>query len=181
MPCCVYLLCTGNLPSCKRVWCQGGSISAYFDNHSRGVSWLISPSLDGTCSLDFAGRFMSLMKLRSLLLVIWSVCNIFKTCSFSKWLEHCNCHEGATACTNNAYDIKHFRNFVTRLDLVDKFQNEHPKHVEWTWTDRGTSGRVQHSSCIDQVLVKRIDLDLLDCPSFFSIVYSEHQLIQICI
>lgn len=41
-----------------------------------------------------------------------------------------------------------------------------------TWTDRDGSGTMPCSNYIDRVLVKRVDLDLLDCPSLHNVLYS---------
>lgn len=34
-------------------------------------------------------------------------------------------------------DVKPFRDFIDRSNLVDKFINEHPREAVWTWTNRG--------------------------------------------
>lgn len=78
---------------------------------------------------------------------------------------------GCNVGTNIPSDVKknNFREFVTRFDL-NKFQNEYLTQVVWTWTDKGISGTGQHSNYLNQVLVRSVELDLLHCPSFHSVI-----------
>ena len=59
--------------------------------------------------------------------------------------------EGTSRTTNNL-DVRYFREFVTRLDLIHKFREreKHPSTVDWTWASRGVSS--QFSSYLYRVL-----------------------------
>ena len=76
----------------------------------------------------------------------------------------------------NTLDAGHFREFVERLDLIDKFHERHRNNFEWTWTGRGTSGL--YYSYWDQVLVKRVDLDYLSAQSFEAYKNSDHKILS---
>ena len=69
-------------------------------------------------------------------------------------------------------DARYFRDFVQRLDLVDKFRERHPNKIVWTWTGRGASAQLY--SYLDRVLVKRVDY--LGGPSFDPYKNSDHRL-----
>ena len=56
---------------------------------------------------------------------------------------------GGIRLNTNYRDVVPFRGFIDRMDLVDKFRNEHPNEVVWTWTNNGNSNTVQHPSYID--------------------------------
>ena len=76
-------------------------------------------------------------------------------------------------------DARNFREFVERLDLVDKFRVSHPNKLEWTWNSRGAEALL--SSYLDRVSVKRVDLDLLGCPSFEAYKNSDHYILSVSI
>ena len=78
-----------------------------------------------------------------------------------------NLDRGAISAGTNTLDARYFRDFVQRLDLVDKFRERHPNKIVWTWTGRGASAQLY--SYLDRVLVKRVDLDYLGGPSFRSV------------
>ena len=53
-----------------------------------------------------------------------------------------NLDRGAISVGTNTLDARYFREFVERLNLVDKFCRRHPNKVVWTWTGRGTSAQL---------------------------------------
>jgi len=178
--------------------------SACFDGRSRGVSWLFSRNLHASCSLVFsdptgrlcvvdatiegrAFRFIGVYGpnatselpdfFRRIEPYVTSSRRVVLTGDWNAVLDpRVDRGEGSRA-TNNL-DAKHFRDFVERFDLVDKHREEHPDKVEWTWTGRGASGR-QLSSYIDRVLVRRVDVDFIEGPSFESIEGSDHRMIYV--
>ena len=179
--------------------------SAYFDSHSRGVSWLISHSLKATCSLVFAdpaGRIcvvdITIKEDTFRLIGVYAPnCQAERISFFQRidpfvtsskrvvlagdWnavLDPSIDREGNRGPNTNNLDVIPFRDLIDRVDLVDKFRNEHPNKIVWTWTNRGSSN-VQHSSYIDRVLIKRVDVGFLECPSFHSVVYSDHRLVRV--
>ena len=79
----------------------------------------------------------------------------------------------------NTLDARHFRDFVQRLDLVDKFRERHPNKIAWTWTGRGASAQLY--SYLDRVLVKRVGLDYLGGPSFDPYKDSDHKFLCVSI
>ena len=70
-----------------------------------------------------------------------------------------------TSADINTLVARYFREFVERLDLVDKLRKRHPNKVDWTWTGRGASAQLY--SYLDQVLVRRVNLDYIGCPCFY--------------
>ncbi len=76
-------------------------------------------------------------------------------------------------------DARYFREFVQRLDLVDKFRERHPNKIVSTWTGRGASAQLY--SYLDRVLVKRVDLDYLGGPSFNAYKDSDHKVLCVSI
>ena len=49
---------------------------------------------------------------------------------------------GATSEGTNILNARHFREFVQRLDLVDKFRERHPHKIAWTWIVKGASAQL---------------------------------------
>ena len=84
--------------------------------------------------------------------------------------------EGPRWVTNNLA-AKYFREFVARLDLVNKFQKKHPSKVEWIWTGRGASSLL--SSYLNRVLVWRVYLDYLWGLSFEVYKNSDFKLLYV--
>ena len=166
------------------------SFSAYFDGRSRGVTWLISRRLDATCALvlsDLAGRLCVLdltIKDKAFRLIgVYGPNVTSELPAFFRRIEPYvvpskqvilvgdwnavldpNLDRGAISAGTNTLDAWYFRDFVQRLDLVDKFRERHPNKKAWTWTGRGASAQLY--SYLDRVLVKQVDLDYLGGPSF---------------
>ena len=90
-----------------------------------------------------------------------------------------NLDRGAISAGTNTLDARYFRDFVQRLDLVDKFRERHPNKIAWTWTGRGASAQLY--SYLDRVLVKRVDLDYLGGPSFDPYKDSDHKFLCVSI
>ena len=177
--------------------------SAYFDGRARGVSWLINRNLKATCSLVFsdpAGRLCVLdatikdkafrfigvygPNVTSELPEFFQRIEPFMTSSrrlilagdWNAVLDPMIDRGGARRVTNNL-DARHFRKFVERFDLADKFRELHPNQVEWTWTARGASAQL--FSYLDRVLVRRVDLELLGCPSLKAFKNYDHRLVWV--
>ena len=53
-----------------------------------------------------------------------------------------NLDRGAISAGTNTLDARYFRDFVQRLDLVDKFHERHPNKIAWTLTGRGASAQL---------------------------------------
>ena len=166
------------------------SFSAYFDGRSRGVTWLVSRRLDASCALvlsDPAGRLCVLdvtIKDKAFRLIgVYGPNVTRKLPAFFRRIEPYvvpskrvilvgdwnavldpNLDRGAISTGTNTLDARYFRDFVQRLDLVDKFRERHPNKIIWTWTGRGASAQLY--SYLDRVLVKRVDLEYLGrgCP-----------------
>ena len=159
------------------------SFSAYFDGRSRGVTWLISRRLDATCALvlsDPAGRLcvvdVTIKDKAFRLIGVYGPNACSELPAFFRRIEPYvipskrvilvgdwnavldpNLDRGAISAGTNTLDARYFREFVQRLDLVDKFRERHPNKI--AWTGRGASAQLY--SYLDQVLVKRVDLDYL--------------------
>ena len=144
------------------------SIPAYFDGRSRGITRLISRRLDATCALvlsDPAGRLCILdvtIKDKAFRQIGVYVPNVNSELpAFVRRIEPYvvpskrvilvgdwnavvdpNLDRGAITLGTNTLDARHFRNFVQRLDLVDKFRERHPNKIAWTWTGRGASAQL---------------------------------------
>ena len=171
------------------------SFSAYFDDRSRSVTWLISRCLDATCALvlsDPVGRLCILdvtIKDKAFRLIGPNVTSELP--AFFRRIEPYvpskrvilvgdwnavldpNLDRGAITVGTNTLDARHFCDFVQRLDLVDKFRERHPNKIACTWTGRGASAQLY--SYLDRVLVKRVDLDYLGGPSFDPYKDSDHK------
>ena len=139
------------------------SFSAYFDGRSKGVTWLVSRRLDASCALvlsDPAGRLCVLdvtIKDKAFRLVgAYGPNATSELPAFirriepyvipSKWVILVgdwnavfdpNLDRGARSTGTNTFDARYFRDFVERLDFVDKFREKHPNNVVWTWTGKG--------------------------------------------
>ena len=175
------------------------SFSAYFDGRSRGFTWLISRRLDASCALvlsDPAGRLCVLdvtIKDKAFRLIgVWGLNATSELPAFFRCIEPYvipskrvilvgdwnavldpNLDRGAISAATNTLDARYFREFVQRLDLVDKFRERHSNKIVWTWTGRGASAQLY--SYLDRVLVKRVDLDYLGGPSFDPYKNSDHK------
>ena len=90
-----------------------------------------------------------------------------------------NLDRGAISVGTNTSDARHFCEFVERLDLVDKFRERYPNKVVWTWTGRGASAELY--SYLDQVLVRRVNLDYLGGSSFNPYKDSDHKFLCVSI
>ena len=53
-----------------------------------------------------------------------------------------NLDGGSTISGTNTLDARYFREFIERLDLVDKFRERHSNKLEWTWTGRGALAKL---------------------------------------
>ena len=181
------------------------SFSAYFDGRSRGVTWLISRRLDASCALvlsDLAGRLCVLdvtIKDKAFRLIgVYGPNATSELPAFFRRIEPYvvpskrvilvgdwnavldpNLDRGAISAGTNPLDARYFRDFVQRLDLVDKFRERHPNKIVWTWTGRGASAQLY--SYLDRVLVKRVDLDHLGGPSFDPYKNSDHKFLCVSI
>ena len=181
------------------------SFSANFDGRSRGVTWLISRHLDASCALvlsDPAGRLCVLdvtIKDKAFRLIgVYGPNVTSELPAFFRRIEPYvvpskrvilvgdwnavldpNLDRGAISAGTNTLDARYFRDFVQRLDLVDKFRERHPNKIVWTWTGRGASAQLY--SYLDRVLVKRVNLDYLGGPSFDSYKNSDHKLLCVSI
>ena len=173
--------------------------SAYFDGRSRGVTWLINRRLDAQCALvlsDSSGRLCVLdvtIKDKAFrLIVVYGPNATSELPAFFRHIEPYvtpskrvilvgdwnavldpNLDRGAISAGTNTLDATHFREFVQRLDFVDKFREWHPNKIAWTWTGRGASGQLY--SYLDRVLVRQVDLDYLGGPSFDLYKDSDHE------
>ena len=67
--------------------------------------------------------------------------------------------------------------FMTHHDLVDRFRLDHPGREMWTWRDSSPSAKV--GSYLDRVLVRKADIDFVSCPTFHSIVWTDHKLVRV--
>ena len=131
------------------------SFSAYFDGRSRGVTWLISRRLDATCALvlsDPAGRLcvvdVTIKDKAFRLIGVYGPNATSELPAFfrriepyvipSKWVILVgdwnavldpNLDRGAISAGTNTLDARYFREFVQRLDLVDKFRERHPNKL----------------------------------------------------
>ena len=154
------------------------SFSAYFDGRSRGVTWLMSRRLDATCALvlsDLTGRLCVLDitikdKVFRLIGVYGPNVPVSSLPCFQRIEPYVvpskqvilvgdwnavldpNLDREAISVGTNTLDARHFRDFVQRLDLVDKFHERYPNKIAWTWTSRGASAQLY--SYLDRVLVK---------------------------
>ena len=181
--------------------------SAYYNSRSRGVSWLVKRSLDASCDpcyLDPEGRLCVLdvtIKGRAFRLIgVYAPNSQVELAAFFRRIEQFMGTSRTvilagdwnavldpdldrfglpTRGTNRDRDAVLFREFVDKFDLIDKFRNEKPRDLVWTWTGRRGSGPMQLSSYIDRFLVRRVDVGVLDCPSFHNIVYSDHRLVRV--
>lgn len=152
--------------------------ATYFDTRSRGVSLFFGRGLF-TC-LRVSGK-VTIKEKAFRLIGVYVPNNFFRwieMVSFSEWAERrswSQLRRRVYSIPSNVKKKKSFH-FVGRFYLVDKFRNEHPKWVKWTWTNRGDLDRVQISRYIDRVLVRRVNLG---CPNFHSIIYSDHTLVRL--
>ena len=67
--------------------------------------------------------------------------------------------------------------FVTHHDLVDRFRLDHPWREMWTWLDSSPSAKL--GSYLDRVLVRRADIDIVSCPTFHLIAWTDHKLVRV--
>ena len=181
------------------------SFSAYFDGRSRGVTWLISRRLDATCALvlsDPAGRLcvvdVTIKDKAFRLIGVYGPNATSELPAFFRRIEPYvipskrvilvgdwnavldpNLDRGAISAATNTLDARYFREFVQRLDLVDKFRERYPNKLAWTWTGRGASAQLY--SYLDRVLVRRVDLDYLGGPSFNAYKDSDHKFLCVSI
>ena len=181
------------------------SFSACFDGRSRGVTWLVSRSLDASCALvlsDPAGRLCVLdvtIKDKAFRLIgVYGPNVTSELPPFFRRIEPYivpskrvilvgdwnavldpNLDRGATSAGTNSLDARYFSEFVQKFDLVDKFRERHPNKIVWTWTGRGASAQLY--SYLDRVLVKRVDLDYVGGPSFEAYKDSDHKFLCVSI
>ena len=184
---------------------RGYLSSACFDGRSRGVTWLVSRSLDASCALvlsDPAGRLCVLdvtIKDKAFRLIgVYGPNVTSELPAFFRRIEPYvvpskrvilvgdwnavldpNLDRGATSAGTNSLDARYFSEFVQKFDLVDKFRERHPNKIVWTWTGRGASAQLY--SYLDRVLVKRVDLDYLGGPSFEPYKNSDHKFLCVSI
>lgn len=97
----------------------------------------------------------------------------------SKYPENAILDRTETRLNTNIPAVKAFRDFIDRLELVDKFRNEFPREDVWTRSNRSSSASVLSTSYIDSVLVTRGDIGPLHCPDLLSIIYSNPRLIRV--
>ena len=90
-----------------------------------------------------------------------------------------NLDRGAISAGTNTLDARHFREFVERLNLGDKFRERHPNKIAWTWAGRGASAQLY--SYLDRVLVRQVGLDYLGGPSFDPYKDSDHKFLCVSI
>ena len=90
-----------------------------------------------------------------------------------------NLDRGAISAGTNTLDARHFREFVERLNLVDKFRERHPNKIAWTWAGRGASAQLY--SYLDRVLVRQVGLDYLGGPCFDPYKDSDHKFLCVSI
>lgn len=69
-----------------------------------------------------------------------------------------------------------FSEFIAKLNLSNKFQNEHLKQVEWAWADSRSSDLVHCSSYINLVLVRNDDFEFWGYASLHNIVHLDNRL-----
>ena len=181
------------------------SFSAYFDGRSRDVTWLISRRLDATCALvlsDPVGRLCVVdVTIKDKAFRLTGVDGPNATSELPAFFRRIepyvipsmrvilvgdwnaildpNLDRGAISAGTNTLDARYFREFVQKLDLIDKFRERHPNKIAWTWTGRGASAQLY--SYLDRVLVKRVDLDYLGGPSFNPYKDSDHKFLCVSI
>ena len=181
------------------------SFSAYFDGRSRGITWLVSRRLVATCVLvlsDPAGRLCVLdvaIKDKAFWLIgVYGPNAISELPDFFRRIEPFvipskrvilvgdwnavldpDLDRGAISAGTNTLDARYFREFVERLDLVDKFRERHPNKIAWTWTGSGASDQLY--GYLDLVFVRRVDLDYLGGPSFDPYKDSDHKFLCVSI
>lgn len=72
---------------------------------------------------------------------------------------------------------KKFCEFITRLDLVDKFRNDHPNQAEIEGVRIVGAVGCSILVILTRLLVRRVDLDPLCCSRFNGLVYLAPRLI----
>ena len=66
---------------------------------------------------------------------------------------------------------------MTRHNLVDMFHQDHPGLEMWMWLDSSPSAKV--GSYLDRVLVRRADSDVVNCPMFHLIAWTDYKLVRV--
>ena len=67
-------------------------------------------------------------------------------------------------------------NFWAEFDLIDRYRLDQPGREMWTWIG-SSSGQVR--SYLDRVLVRRAYSDLVACPTFHWLEWTDHKLVRI--
>ena len=67
--------------------------------------------------------------------------------------------------------------FLTEFDLIDRYRLDHPGREMLTWIGSSLSGQVR--SYLYRVLVRRADSDLVNCPTFHWLGWSDHKLVRV--
>jgi len=80
---------------------------------------------------------------------------------------------GSGRCDSGLSDL------MAQFDLVDRYRVSHPGRRMWTWTNRRPSDPIK--SYLDRVLVRRADVDILDCPVFHLYAWSDHKLLTVAL
>ena len=68
-------------------------------------------------------------------------------------------------------------NFLTGFNLIDRYRLDHPRREMWTWIGSSPPGQVR--SYLDRMLVRRADSDLVACPTFHWLGWSDHKLVRV--
>lgn len=66
-------------------------------------------------------------------------------------------------------------NLIGEFGLVDRYRFDHPGWEIWTWSLKWPPLRV--ASYVDIMLIRRVALDFLDCPTFHRLDYSNLRLV----
>lgn len=64
---------------------------------------------------------------------------------------------------------------IDKFDFIDRYRIDLLAREMWTWTSNFPSTQV--ISYLDKMLVRNVNVDLLDCPTFAWLGYLEHKLV----
>ena len=68
-------------------------------------------------------------------------------------------------------------NFLAEFDLIDRYRLDHSGREMWTWLGSSSSGHIR--SYLDRVLIRRADSDLVACPTFHWLGWTDHKLVRV--
>ena len=175
--------------------------SAYGDRHSRGVSLLVKRSLGASVNVVFAGAAGRLIvadvavnsrKFR--IVVVYAPNTPGERVSFFRELGPYltfserlvlvgdwnaildpKLDKGGRGASGKERCERSLIDMMARNDLIDRYRLDHPGEEMWTWTPSSLSGPVK--SYLDRLLVRRVDVDFISCPTFHWLGHSDHKLL----